>query len=343
MIVVTGGAGHVGTNLVLSLLADGEAVRVVDLRDPSTARHRGATWFRADVRDPVAIGEALRGARTVYHLAAVISVIGPIGGLVESVNVGGTRVVAEAALAAGVAKLVHCSSVHAFDLEAQAGHVIDEGSPRSRRARLPAYDRSKAAGEDRVRDVAERGLDAVVVNPTGILGPVDEAPSRMGALMRALWRRRMPAVVAGGFDWVDVADVVAALRVAGERGRSGENYLVAGHRRSLAELADLARACSGIAVTRRTAPMWSARICAPLATTVARRTQSPLMPTREALAAIGSFPVIDSAKAARELGHSPRPIEETIASLFAYFRDRGDLADRTARMRSGGDVRTPPA
>src|SRR5690349_21999579 len=98
--VVTGGAGYIGTNLCTALRADGHDVRVVDLRPPVTARARGATWVRADVRDPAAMRDAVAGADIVYHLAAVISIVGPLGGLVESTNVTGVRVVAEAALAA---------------------------------------------------------------------------------------------------------------------------------------------------------------------------------------------------------------------------------------------------
>jgi dihydroflavonol-4-reductase len=163
----------------------------------------------------------------------------------------------------------------------------------------------------------------VVVNPTGVLGPVDEAPSRMGAVLLALWRRRLPAVAQGGFDWVDVRDVASAMRSAAERGRMGENYLVPGHRRSAAELARLAADCSGIAVTRRTAPGWLVRASSPLATAVATRSRHPLLPTRDALRALWAFPTVDSTKAASELGHRVRPIEETIADLFAYFRAQG--------------------
>ncbi len=331
MIVVTGGAGYIGTNLAVALLADGHEVRVVDLREPTLAASLGAVWIRSDVRDAPAMRAAIEGASVVYHLAAVISVVGGMGGLVESVNVAGTRTVAEAALAAGVYRLVHCSSVHAFDLESRSGTVIDESAPRATRPSLPAYDRSKAAGEVELRRAVERGLNAVVINPTGVLGAVDEEPSRMGAVMRSLWRRRLLAVVEGGFDWVDVTDVVAAMRAATNRGRTGESYLVPGHRRSMTELAGLARGCSGVRVTQRCAPAWSARLCAPAATLVARRTRNPLLPTREALAAIAAFPVIDGGKAARELGHHPRPIEDTVAELYCYFRDRGRLGRRHGR------------
>jgi dihydroflavonol-4-reductase len=321
--VVTGGTGHVGTNLVAALCADGYEVVVLSRREPRGGVRPGARWIGADVRDGGALQRAFAGADVVYHLAGVISVVGGMGGLVESVNVDGTRAVAQAALAAGVRRLVHCSSVHAYDLAGATGQVINESSPRALGPDTAAYDRSKARGEIEVRRVVECGLDAVVLNPTGIVGPVDEVPSRMGAVLLALWRRRLPAVVAGGFDWVDVRDVVAALRAAAERGRTGGNYLIPGHALAMSHLADLARECSGIAVTRWAVPAWTARLCSPLTTVAARRTGSPLLPTREALRALRAFPTIDGGKSARELGHRPRPIEQTVADLYAYFRRVG--------------------
>jgi len=323
--VVTGGAGHLGTNLVATLREAGRPVRVVDLREPHTALRAGATWVRADVRDASAMRDAFAGATVVFHLAGLISVVGGMGGRVESVNVAGARTVAEASLDAGVPRLVHCSSVHAFDLTALRGRTFDESGPRCSGARPAAYDRSKAAGEAEVLRVVDRGLDAVVVNPTGVLGPRDESPSRMGAVMLALWRRRMPSLVAGGFDWVDVRDVVAAMLAAAERGRTGESYLLGGHRASVVELAELARAHAPRGVVRRTAPLWAARLTGPTATLVARVTDSPLMPTREALHALWTFPRVDSGKAARELGHRPRPLEQTIADLYRHFAETGRL------------------
>ena len=320
--VVTGGAGHIGTNVVAALRADGHDVRVIDLRKPLTGLRLGADWIRADVRDRVQLRRAFEGATVVYHLAGVISVAGGMGGQVESVNVHGTRAVAETALAVGVGRLVHCSSVHAFDLAAGVGQVIDESSPRATGHRLPAYDRSKARGEVEVGRVVDRGLDAVVVNPTGVIGPRDDTPSRIGTVMLALWQRRLPALVAGGFDWVDVRDLVAAMRAAAEHGRTGHNYLIPGHARTMSELAGLARACSDTPVTRRVAPAWLVRLCAPLATAIATRYHNPLLPTRGALRALHSFPTVDGTKAARELSHQPRPIEQTITDLHAFFQPR---------------------
>jgi dihydroflavonol-4-reductase len=324
-VAVTGGAGHVGSNLASALCRDGYAVRVIDLVRPVTAIRHGAEWIRADVRDAVAMRTALDGVDVVYHLAAVISVVGGLGGRVESVNVGGVRAAGRAALSAGVRRFVHCSSVHAFDLAGSIGRPVDEASPRAVRSGLPAYDRSKAAGEAELGRLAAGGLDTVTVNPTGIIGPVDEAPSRMGAVLLALWRRRLPALVEGGFDWVDVRDVVAALRAAAERGRSGECYLVPGHRLSVPQLARLAAAAGGRPVTLRAAPAWSVRPVAPAATVLARLTGSHLLPTVEALHALAAFPVVVGRKAADELGHRPRPIADTLGDLYQSFLQRGLL------------------
>lgn len=328
IVAVTGAAGYVGTNLATALRDEGCAVRCIDLVRPAAALRHGAEWVRADVRDFAAMRAAMDGVDTVYHLAAVISVVGGLGGLVESVNVGGVRSVSRAALAAGVRRLVHCSSVHAFDLVASVGRPVDENSARSLRAALPAYDRSKASGELELRRTADRGLDVVTVNPTGIIGPVDEAPSRIGAVLLALWRRRLPSLTVGGFDWVDVRDVVAGLRAAADRGRTGECYLLPGHRLSVSELARLAGAAGNCRVTHRVVPAWSARAVAPVGGVLARLTRSHLLPTREALHALAAFPIVDGRKAAEELGYRPRPVSDTLADLYDSYVERGLLPAR---------------
>src|SRR5690606_21168800 len=125
---------------------------------------------------PDSLGPAFAGAERVYHLAGVISIDGDANGRVHRVNVEGTRHVARACLSAGVGRLVHVSSVHAFDMDPR-DEVLDE--TRAQVADSPrhsAYDRSKARGEREVRAAIAAGLDAVILNPTGIMGPVDHGP-----------------------------------------------------------------------------------------------------------------------------------------------------------------------
>jgi len=319
-VVVTGGSGYVGTNLVRALRDAGRRVRVVDLRPPADSDDPNVSWVRADVRDAAAMRDAVDGADGVFHLAAVISLVGGQRGRVASVNVDGVRAVGDAARAAGV-RMVHCSSVHAFDLSAGGGRPIDETHPATTDPRLPVYDRSKAAGQAAVLALVETGLDAVVVNPTGILGPRDDGPSRIGAGILALWRRRLPAVVDGGFDWVDVRDVVAGLLAAFERGRTGESYLLPGHRESAPDLIRLAAEVGGVSMPRAL-PLGLLRPVAPLATLLGRVHDAPLLPTRDALHALVTFPHIDGTKAARDLDHHSRPLAETLRDLHHSYAAR---------------------
>lgn len=258
--VVTGASGHVGTNLVRALLAAGRTVRAVDVRRGPGLDGLDVEFVAADILDAASMRPALAGADVVYHLAARISIAGDPDGGVWRANVDGVRNTAQAALAAGVSRFVHCSSLHAYDLS--GGGPTDESRVRSVGAGPPVYDRSKWAGEVALRRVAARGLEFVVVNPSGIVGPVDFAPSRMGRTLLGAFRGRLPAVIPGGFDWVDVRDVAGGLVAAGERGRPGANYLLGGTRASVLELARLAAETAGSRPPRLTIPL---RVVTPVA------------------------------------------------------------------------------
>ncbi len=328
MVVITGANGHIGCNLVRALLADGRQVRaLVRSDDPSSLRslpvgRTSVERVRGDVRDRRSLDAAFRGAETVYHLAAAISITGDRSGVVRATNVDGTRHVAAAAMACGVRRLVHFSSCHAFDGEAPSDRRVTEASPRPS-SRHPAYDRSKAAGEAEVRAAVAGGLDAVIVNPTSVLGPHDFHPSRVGQLLLDLRDRRLPASVDGSFDWVDVRDVVRSAMVAETAGRAGESYLLGGHRLTVRGLLELAGRVSGVRPPRLTVPMWLARLAAPAATAWDRVAGREPLFTREGLRALRSGARYSSAKAARELGHRCRPLEETLEATYAWFRDVG--------------------
>lgn len=322
--VVTGASGFVGGVLVRALIGQGRRVRAVDTQRGPALADLDVDWAEADMLDRSSLREVLQDADVVFHLAAVISVTGDPTGRVWAVNVGGVQNVAEAALAAGVRRFVHCSSVHAFNLRADVDQITETG-PRATDPLLPVYDRSKAAGEAALRRVIDAGLNAVIVNPTGIIGPMDFAPSRMGGVLLALFRRRLPAVVAGGFDWVDVRDVVTSMLAAEARGRTGENYLLPGHNLSLAALAEIAEEVAGRRRPSFTLPMWFARLWSPLANAVSRRTQSPLWYTSESMHALRFNPPVSGARADQELGHHSRPIRDTIADTYEWFASRGRI------------------
>lgn len=217
------------------------------------------------------------------------------------------------------------AALHAYDVGATRGPIREHG-PRATDPALPAYDRSKAEGEDELRRVIDRGLDAVIVNPSGMFGPTDPEPSRMGRVLLAMFRGRMPISVTGAFDWVDVRDVATALTAAAERGRTGENYLIGGHRASVAELGRLAAQVSGHRPPRLVVPLGPVRVAAEAAVRIAGpKRAGRLLLTPESLHALATDPVVDYSKAVAELGYRARPLAETVADLHASFLDEGRL------------------
>jgi dihydroflavonol-4-reductase len=256
--------------------------------------------------------------------------------LVTATNVDGARNAAEAALACGVRRFVHCSSIHAFVQEGPSGTIV-EPMPRALDGRHAAYDRSKAIGEQAVREVVARGLDVVIVHPTAVIGPFDFKPSRMGRLLLALYRRRIPALVPGGFDWVDVRDVVAGLLQAEARGRANESYLLSGRYVPVSEFARLAAEVTGVPAPRWCTPFRLARAAAPFSTAFGRiRGREPLF-TTESLVALATGTKVDCGKARQELGYSARDLKTTLHDTYAWFAETGRIRLRRPLTESTAD------
>jgi len=319
--LVTGANGHLGANLVRELLRRDRSVRALVHRDTRAIDGLEVEIARGDLGDLDSLRAAMSGVDVVYNLAGVISIDGDRQGRVRAVNVDGARNVAAVALECGVRRLVHCSSIHAFDPSDGAG-VLDETWPRvADTPRHTAYDRSKASGEREVRKAIERGLDAVIVHPTACIGPFDFQPSRMGRVFIAVQRRRLPSLIPGGFDWVDVRDVADGTIAACERGRIGESYLLSGHWAEVHELVAQAAEVAGVRPPAMTTPMWLARLGAPFVTTAGRVLGRDPLYTRESLRALRDFQPVSHAKASRELDYEPRPLLETVADSYGWLRD----------------------
>lgn len=326
-VAVTGAAGFVGHNLVELLCERGHEVvavdRVVHRNSPA-----GVTWAEADILDPVAMRDALDGVEVVYHLVAKIT-LAQHDEVAWTVNTKGVRTVAEAALAAGVRRFVHCSSIHSYDQRQDVcGGRLDEDSPRSDDATLPVYDRSKWAGERELREVIDDGLDAVICNPTGVYGPADYGTaaglSRVNGMLRDAARGRVPALVEGSFDFVDVRDVALGLTAAADKGRTGENYLLTGEHIRMVDAFRFAARVAGRRGPLFAFPLAAVKPILPIAERVGRWFDSDLV-TEAAIAALDAAPTVDGGKAAREIGYAPRSTQETIRDLIAFFVSSGQL------------------
>lgn len=321
-IVITGASGLIGNNLASVLLDDGHTVVAADLVRSDSLDDLDVEFAEIDVLEPASLRDVYEGADAVFHLAAIISLSGDPSGIVARVNVEGPRNSARAALDAGVERFVHCSSVHAFDLQT-CGPSLDETGPRTTEAHAPAYDRSKYAGEQQVQSAIADGLDAVIVNPTGVLGPRDFAGSRIGETIRQMRSGRIPVTVSGGFDFVDVRDVVRGMISAFHRGRTGENYLLSGTRVSIRELRKLVMTVDRSKRPTVDIPLGLIKSLAPIVEFFTPKGDIPLF-TRDSLHALEFSPTVSHYKAATELCYATRPIHETVADTIHWMDSRRD-------------------
>ena len=324
-VVVTGAAGHVGANLVRALLAQGRPTRALVHVNRQVVDGLEIEVIEGDICDLESLVDAFEDAEVVYHLAAHISILKDGWPLLESVNVIGTRNVVEACLRCGVRRLVHFSSIHTIT-QALMDIPLDESRPLVESADYPIYDRSKAAAEREVRKGIEKGLDAIIISPTAIIGPYDYRPSHFGEALLRLANGRLPALVTGGFDWVDARDVIKGAMRAEEQAPTGAKYILSGHWVSLRDVAMLVEQITGVPAPSFVCPMWLARIGAPVITAFDRLARRRPLYTSVSLEALRGHRNISHQKATRELDYHPRPLKETLIDTLRWFEETGRLA-----------------
>ena len=318
MIVVTGASGLVGGNLVRALLQQGRPVRALVHRDHRALDGLDVETVSADLTDPSSLHKAFRGAEIVYHLASSISISMGNWNELERVNVTGTRNVIEACLGNNVRRLLYFGSIHAYE-HAPFDQPMDEDRTLLTGDHHPPYERSKALAEMETRRSLDRGLDAVILIPTAIVGPFDFRPSYIGDALQLLARGRIPALVHGGYDWVDVRDVVDGAIKAEQLAPRGGRYILSGHWHTLKEVAHFTSVISGKPAPRFTVPIWLAQLAQPIMATLAQVNGKQPIYTRPMLNAMKSNHNISHVRATRDLGYSPRPLQQTIADTLDWF------------------------
>jgi dihydroflavonol-4-reductase len=231
-----------------------------------------------------------------------------------------------AAAEAGVGRIVYTSSVATLGLRAD-GEPADEETPAGLDDMIGHYKRSKYLAEQAVRAlVLERGLPAVIVNPSAPVGPRDARPTPTGRMVLEAARGRMPAYVDTGLNLVHVDDVAAGHLLALERGRIGERYILGGHNLALGEILGQIARLVGRRPPRIRLPAAALLPVAMLAEAIARRARrgEPLV-TRDGVRLARKRMYFSSAKAERALGYRARPAETALRDAIDWYRARGDL------------------
>jgi dihydroflavonol-4-reductase len=324
--LVTGASGFVGSAIAEALRTSGRCKVVAFVRSSSPRTNldpRDAVVI-GDLNDRASIAAALKGVRFLFHAAADYRLWARDPEEIVRNNVGGTRLIMEEALKAGVERIVYTSSV--ATLKFADGATAAEENPLAEDAAIGAYKRSKVAAERLVEAMVKRdGLPAVIVLPSTPIGPRDVRPTPTGRVVLEAASGRMPGFVDTGLNLAHVDDVAAGHLAALERGRIGERYILGGENVLLADmLADIAQL-----VGRRPPRLkFSRRLLYPVAygaELMARVRGSEPFVTVDGLRMAKRRMFFDDAKARRELGYLSRPYREGLADAIAWFRTQGRL------------------
>jgi dihydroflavonol-4-reductase len=243
----------------------------------------------------------------------------------------GARNVGQTCLKAGVRRLVYTSSVHALE-EPPHGVPVCETTEFRPEVLDGDYAQSKARASIEILRCVEQGLDAVMVFPSGVIGPYDFRLSDMGQLFVDFARGRLKAYVDGAYDFVDVRDVVAGLLLAAEKGRRGEGYILSGERVAVKGLLNLLEQVTGVRSRARRLPMMFARFAARFAPAYYRLRRAKPRFTSYSLRVLASNCLMSHAKAARELGYAPRPLRESVRDTIEWLVAAGRLRLKPSRF-----------
>jgi len=323
-VLITGGTGFVGANLAEALLRQGTEVRILRRRSSDLRAIAGidARHYLGDIRDPASLKEAIHTCDTVFHTAAIVKYWKARWEEQLAVNVEGTSNVITACLSEGVTRLVHVSSIAALG-HPQHQHLADEETPYNW-PEEPGYKYSKRLAELKVLKGVKKGLNAVIVNPSVIIGERD-INFHGGSLLTNARKGTTLFYIDGGMNVVYVGDVVKGMIRAAERGRCGERYILGGvnmtTREAFTRTAELVGGRTPVA-----------RIPIPVLHTVTKLVEAtfgflgkepPI--TMDLMVNAGIYNWYSSAKAERELGYTVTPFDETILAAYRWYRENGYL------------------
>lgn len=318
-VAVTGASGHIGNCLCRELVKKGLHLKVLYHKNEDKLSEFGAEIIEGSILDPKVLARLFEGVDIVFHLAARISIDNRNVKEVYNINVSGTENVIEACNLTGVSKLIHFSTIHTLSQSSDTTQVLNESNPLITASKI-AYEYTKAEAERLVLNAAENGLDAVILNPTAVVGPFDYQPSFLGQALIKIYQNKLPMLVPGGYDFVDVRDVVLAAINAGTKGKKGERYILSGNWLSLIDVSKKIEEITAHKTPKFVAPTLLAKIGLTFIQGWAMLSgQQPLYTAESLHILYHSSKNISNQKARTELGFDPRPIEKTIEDTFHWY------------------------
>ncbi|MDR3645177.1 MAG: NAD-dependent epimerase/dehydratase family protein [Clostridia bacterium] len=318
--LVTGASGHIVCVLVRRLLDEGYDVRAFVLPGDRAASLEGLPirMIHGDILKIEDIEKAAEGVDIIFHLAGIIGIGSGQKKRMHSVNVGGVHNIVEVCKKQNIRMLVYVSSVHALT-ELPGRQIIRETDSFSARQVHGSYAKSKAEATAYLLGECKNGLNAVVVHPSGVIGPYDYELSNLGQMILDYASRKLHAAINGGYNFVDVRDVADGIALAASRGKSGECYILSGQVVTVPQLMKSLETLTGIRAPKVKIPYFLAYMTGPLAELYYKiRHQKPLF-TAYSVYTLATNSNFSNEKAMRELGFKSRPIAQTLADTVHWI------------------------
>ncbi len=286
-----------------------------------------------DLRDPESLKKGMSGCEFVFHVAADYRLWSRNRQELYDSNVEGTRNILQAARESGVRRVIYTSSVATMGF-GNNGRLTDEKSPVMLANMIGDYKRSKFMAEQLVLEAARGGQDVVMVNPTTPVGERDIKPTPSGQIILDFLRRKFPAYVDTGLNLVDVVDCAEGHLLAMEKARPGERYILGGENLTLKQILDKLGAITGLPSPKVKLPyaiavaagVWGSAFVGGILKREPRATLEAVQMARKKM-------FVTSAKAERELGWNPRPVDEALKRAVEWFRDKGYAGKAVASSR----------
>jgi dihydroflavonol-4-reductase len=322
---VTGATGFLGSHVARQLLKQGADLRLLVRPTSRTDNIDGLPLERVigDLRDVASLKRGMDGCEYVFHVAADYRLWSVNGQELYDSNVDGTRNILQAARESGARRVVYTSSVATMGF-GNNGRMTNESTPVTLANMIGDYKRSKFMAEQLVLGAARGGQDVVVVNPTTPIGERDIKPTPTGRIVVDFLKRKFPAYVDTGLNLVDVIDCADGHLLAMEKGVPGERYILGSENLTLKQILDKLAAITGL-------PSPSIRMpyAVAYATGVVDTLVTGKLRQREPRVTLDSVRMgrkkmfVTSAKAERELGWSPAPVDAALRRAVDWFRANG--------------------
>ena len=331
--LVTGAAGFLGGTVCRQLIDRGDEVRAFVLPNDPAIKFvpDEAEVCVGDLTDRESLERFFTvedGVETiVLHIASIVTVNPDYNQKVIDVNVGGTENIIDMCLShPECKKLVYCSSTGAIP-EMPKGEVIREVDNFEADDVLGCYSQSKALASQAVLDaVHDRGLNACIVHPSGIMGPEDFAVGETTGSLIQIINGEMPAGIDGGFNLCDVRDLAAGTIAAADKGKCGECYILGNKEVKFKDFAKMVADEAGVKAPGFYLPIGMANIMADIMEKRAKRKGTKPVMTKFSVYNLARNNCFDSSKAKRELGYTTRPYQETIHDEVMWLKKEGKIA-----------------